>query len=441
MRVDAPAIRAGRDSTRVMVFGLAVAAVAVVGGVVAASAGALAFDDAGPCPAAYQEPVGEEPRPQPPFVCPGGLVGTSYSVQLVAHGSCEPYVSFRVVGGALPPGLSLSSRGLISGTPTTSGRWSFRLRAQDLSAADGGPDWCTSSDQADGDFVIGVHPGIVVTTESAAAGTIGTVYNLTLSAQMVSGPNQLSPPSGCAPGAPVTSFCPLTWSIVQGRLPARLSLNPVSGLIWGTPNVEDSSSFVVRAALDDGRAATKSLTITVRRPLSIQAPKQFAPTRSEVGVPFAAKLAASGGTSTYSWSLGTGTLPSGLSLTDDGRIAGTPRTAGRFRATIHVTDGEGRSADQPVDFRVARRLAIRTPDFPPGRVGLPYRARLGTTGGFAPTIWKIESGALPRGIRFDRARATLTGIPTRAGRYRLRVRATDAIGAKATRTLVLRILA
>ena len=445
MGLDAPPTRAGGNSTRFMGLALALAAVAVVGGVVAASAGALAFDDMGPCPAAYQEPVGEEPSPQPPFVCPGALVGTPYSVQLVAHGSCAPYVRFTVVSGALPPGLSLTSTGRLSGTPTTSGRWSFRLRAQDLGPADGGPEWCTSSEQADGDFVIGVDPGIVITTEGAGPGTIGADYNLTLSARMVSAPGQLSPPPGCESGAPATGFCPLTWSIAQGQLPARLILNPVSGLIWGTPNAEGSASFVVRAALDDGRTATKSLTITVRKPVSIAASKRFgvpgAPTRAEVGVPFAAKLSASGGTNTYSWSVTAGALPRGLSLTDGGGIAGTPRTAGRFGATIHVTDGDGRTADRPADFRVAPRLAITTHRLRSGRVGLPYRASLATSGGFAAKEWRIESGALPRGIRFDRARATLSGTPTRAGRYRLTFQVTDAIGATATRSLVIRVLA
>jgi large repetitive protein len=435
---------ARRHPTRFMGFALALAVVAVVGGVVAATAGALAFDDAAPCPAAYQEPVGEEPLPQPDFLCPRGLVGTPYSVQLVARGSCEPFLRFTVVSGALPPGLSLSSRGLISGTPTTSGHWRFRVRAQDLRAADGGPDWCTSSDQVDGDFVIGVDPGIVITTESAGPGTVGAVYNLTLSARMMVAANQLTTPSGCAPGAPVTSFCPLTWSIAQGQLPPRLTLNPVSGLIWGTPNVEGSASFVVRAALDDGRTATKSLTITVRKPVSIDARKPVgapgAPTRWEVGVPFAAKLSATGGTNTYSWSLTAGALPRGLSLADDGRIVGTPRTAGRFRATIQVTDGEGRTAGRPVDFRVVPRLAISTHRLPPGRVGRPYRATLATSGGLAPKRWRIADEALPRGLHFDRARGALAGTPTRSGRYRIAFQATDAIGATATRTLVIRVL-
>jgi hypothetical protein len=271
------------------------------------------------------------------------------------------------------------------------------------------------------------------------------MYNLALSAQMVSAPNQLLPPVGCAPGESAAGLCPLMWSIAQGQLPPGLTLNPVSGVIWGTPTAEGSASFVVRAALDDGRTGTKSLTITVRRPLSIHVPKPFAvpgaPTHWEVGVPFAAKLAASGGTDAYSWTITVGVLPTGLALAADGTMVGIPRAAGLFRVTIHVADEEGRSAEYRAIFRVAPQLAISTHELRPGKVGLPYRAKLATRGGVVPKTWRVESGPLPRGIRFDRARGTLSGTPTRRGSYRVTFQATDALRATATRTLVIDVLA
>ena len=442
--LDALPVRVmGRGRTRSIRIALALAVVATLAGVAAATAGALAFDDAQPCPAAYTETEGEESNIKPPFVCPRGLVGTPYAVKLVGRGGCEPYFRFTVVNGALPPGLSLSSSGSISGVPTQSGGSRFWVRVQDLGAAEGGPEWCTSSNDAEGEFTIAVNPGVMVTTESAGPGTIGTLYNLALSAQMMSGPDQLSPLSGCAGEA--FGYCPLTWSVVQGQLPAGLRLNSVTGVIWGTPTVEGSSSFVVRAAHDDGRAGTKSLTITVRQPLAIQAPKPFAApgaaTRWEVGVPFAAKLAASGGTDTYSWSLADGALPTGLALAGSGTVAGKPSAAGSFRATIRLTDNEGRTADYPTVFAVASRLAISTLKLRPGKVGRLYRAKLATTGGLLPKKWKVKSGPLPRGIRFDRTLGVLSGTPTRPGRYRVTFEATDTLGVTSTKMLGIDVLA
>ncbi|MGB9420278.1 MAG: hypothetical protein WBR14_05160 [Candidatus Acidiferrum sp.] len=54
---------------------------------------------------------------------PNGNVGTAYSVTLTATGGKSPYSWSLTSGGALPPGLSISSAGVISGTPTTAGAY------------------------------------------------------------------------------------------------------------------------------------------------------------------------------------------------------------------------------------------------------------------------------------------------------------------------------
>lgn len=425
-----------RRPTRFVRLAPALALVAVLAGIGAATAGALAFDDQRPCPAAYTE--SEVPLPPPAFECPAGIVGTPYAVQLVGHGGCEPYFRFTVVGGAPPPGTTLSAGGLLSGTPAAAGTWRFQVRAQDLSAAAGGPDWCITAGQVEGEFVVTVHPGVVVTTESAGPATVGAVYDLTLSAETTTGPNQLTPMPGCAPEELSSGSCPVTWAIVQGQLPAGLTLIPVTGRIWGTPTGEGTFPFVVRALLDDGRAGTRSLTIAVRQPLAIAAQAPLAtPTRWEVGVPFTARLAASGGTGTYSWSLSSGALPPGLTLTAGGTVTGTPRAAGSFRATIQLADNEGRTAAVPAAFLIATRLAISTRALRPGTVGHVYHARLVATGGLAPKSWRVVGGSLPPGVRLDRTRGFLAGTPTRAGSYRVTLQVLDDLGVKSTRSLVI----
>ncbi len=61
---------------------------------------------------------------------PGGMVGVSYSAQLTASGGIPPY-TWGVTGGALPAGLSLSTGGLLSGTPSEYGTFNFTVTVTD----------------------------------------------------------------------------------------------------------------------------------------------------------------------------------------------------------------------------------------------------------------------------------------------------------------------
>lgn len=412
----------GQGRTRSVRLALALAFVAVLAGVVAATAAALAFDDGTPCR-----------DTQPLFICPAGVVDGSYSIQFQSHGGCGPALpyQYKVVNGALPAGLSLSSGGNLSGKPTSAGTSQFWVELSDENPPSAS--WCAPK-QAHREFSLTVLARVLVTTEATAPGTIEAPYTLGLTAAMKTGPDATSQPSS-----------PLTWTVIQGQLPAGLALNSATGLISGMPTAEGASSFVVSAALVDGRADTKGLTITVRQPLAIQAPPPFAFTGTstlwEVGVPFTAKLAASGGTGTYTWTLAEGALPTGMALAADGTVAGTPGAAGAFRATLRLTDTEGRTADYASAFGVASRLAISTLKLRTGKVGRLYRAKLKATGGVLPKKWKVKTGPLPRGIRFDRTLGLLSGTPTRPGRYRVTFEATDALKVTSKKTLLIEVRA
>jgi len=413
----------GRGRTRSIRFGLALALVAALAGVVVATAAALAYDDAVPC-------VDTEPL----FVCPQGTIEASYSIQFIGRGGCGPDppneglpYQFRVINGGLPPGLSLSQSGQVSGTPSQAGMYRFWVELSDQDPPS--QSWCLPK-KAEREFSITINPRVLVTTESAGPGTIGSPYTLNLTAVMKSGATSTAPPSSS-----------LTWTLVQGQLPAGLTLNASTGVVSGTPTAEGAASFVVRAALVDGRADTKGLTITVRSALAISPQNPFvstpagALTRWEVGVPFTSKLGASGGSGTYTWSLADGALPLGMALTADGTVLGKPTASGLSRATIRLADTEGRTADYQAVIGVAPRLAIRTAKLRPGRVGRAYRAKLSTSGGVLPTKWKATKGRLPRGIRLDRKLGVLAGTPKKPGRYRVTSEATDAFKVKSKKTL------
>jgi hypothetical protein len=61
---------------------------------------------------------------------PGAVVGQPYSAQIVAVGGTPPY-TWSVISGELPAGFSLSADGVLSGTPTTTGTWSFTAQVKD----------------------------------------------------------------------------------------------------------------------------------------------------------------------------------------------------------------------------------------------------------------------------------------------------------------------
>jgi hypothetical protein len=92
----------------------------------------------------------------------------------------------------------------------------------------------------------------------------------------------------------------------------------------------------VRDSYDSSRTASASLSIVVA-PIAVAITTASLPS-ANVGSPFAARLAASGGTGAYAWSVGSGVLPNGIALSPDGTLAGSSTTQGSFTVGVTVTD-------------------------------------------------------------------------------------------------------
>ena len=76
----------------------------------------------------------------PSGCCSPGTVGTPYSVHFFAVGGVQPY-TWALVAGQFPPGLRFTKGGLLSGTPTTAGTFTFTVQVTDKARAQatGGP--------------------------------------------------------------------------------------------------------------------------------------------------------------------------------------------------------------------------------------------------------------------------------------------------------------
>ena len=169
-----------------------------------------------------------------------GVVGTPYSQALTAGGEPAPYSwTIAPLKGSLPPGLSLSPAGIISGTPLLAGTFSFSAQVTD-----------SSSHAAQKAFSI---------TISAAPLTVGTT---TLNAGVKGFP--FSQQLLAAGGTP-----PYRWSLATGLLPAGLSLDPGNGMLSGTPLV--TGTFPVSVSVTDATSGTalKAFQIMVVGPDSV----------------------------------------------------------------------------------------------------------------------------------------------------------------------------
>jgi len=164
---------------------------------------------------------------------------------------------------------------------------------------------------------------VVITTATPLPnGITGTAYNQALAATGAVGP--------------------YTWALSSGTLPAPLTLNPVTGVIAGTPTTAGTYNFGVTATATNGIAATKALSITVVTPVSITTASLPG---GSVGVAYNRTVAATGGTTPYVWSISAGALPTPLTLNaSTGVISGTPNANGTFSFTVKVASPNGTSA-------------------------------------------------------------------------------------------------
>jgi len=131
---------------------------------------------------------------------------------------------------------------------------------------------------------------------------------------------------------------PYTFAVTAGTLPPGLFLNVFTGQLFGTPTTAGIYNFQVSATDSTSCSTTAPYRVTVSCPAIAVSPASL--TGGEAGVAYSQTLTASGGTSPYTFALASGALPTGLSLSSSGVIAGTP-SAGTFTFVARATDARG----------------------------------------------------------------------------------------------------
>jgi hypothetical protein len=159
----------------------------------------------------------------------------------------------------------------------------------------------------------------------------------------------------------------------------------------------------------------------------------FAFHSGEVGLSYSAvSLGATGGLAPYSWSLASGSLPPGLTLSSGGVVSGSNTSSGTFSFTLKVSDAGGATVLQKGAITVYSALTMTQPCVGQCVIGKGCTTcgAFGTASrGLSPYTYKIVGGAVPPGMTWKQL-SLVGGFP--AGRYSLSVQVTDRLGARVT---------
>jgi hypothetical protein len=260
-------------------------------------------------------------------------------------------------------------------------------------------------------------------TKPPPGGQVGVAYNFKFQFPAGSG----TPPIKCVK--------------LSGQLPTGLSLSDEC-VLSGTPS--QAGAFVFDLEGQDSLCVanpTGCLKTQTRFTINIKS-RLFVATNSlpdgAINQPYAGQqLTVSGGTAT-SWSVASGTLPPGITLSASGVIEGTPTEAGQFTFIVQANGSENNDTKQlgifvlaPLELRLAGAVVPKTTPVPlNGKVNTPFTWDVDAVGGKG--TYTYSSTTLPVGLTLDPATGTVAGTPTTAGVTTITMSVADQSGGNAT---------
>jgi uncharacterized protein (TIGR03437 family) len=321
---------------------------------------------------------------------PDGVRGVAYG-QTLAAANGSGGLTWTLLAGSLPGGISLNNSGMLSGMPTGAGSFPFTANVTDGAG--------NTTTQA---LSLQINAPLGVTTAALPNGVWGVAYSQTLTATGGSGA--------------------YTWTVSAGSLPAGVTLS--GAVLSGTPTAPGAFTFTVRAADNAGDSAIQPLSLQVGAALSVATSGTLP--AAVTGQAYTVSFAATGGAGgPCTWSISQGTLPAGLALSTAGVLSGNPSSPGPFNFTVRVDDGVSPPANVASSLSVYGALSITTAFLPNGTANLAYGpAGLTAKGGSGAVAW--SSAGLPTGMAIS-GDGVVSGVPSAAGSSVVVITATDRV--------------
>jgi hypothetical protein len=343
---------------------------------------------------------------------PNATLGWMYWQHLTVTGGVGPY-SFTLIAGRLPAGLSIGQAGpgMISGHPEETGSFNFTITARDQ----------------------GIGKAVAKNFELAVtAADVLTITTTALPNAQINRPYQSWVSLNASGG-----IMPYSWSVAAGALPPGMTLRQ-DGTISGTPVQAGVFTFTAQCTDSRGAVDTKALSIAVLTGAQVLVITPSLPV-GYVGIPYANAVTATGGTPPYTWTVASGALPGGLTLSPTGTIVGTPAVKGSFAFIVRATDAVVATGERSLSIFIyddgdeipggtvgPGALQIVTLTLPSAQLGQFYSATIAASGGTKPYVFSVLDGSLPPGLTINQ-QGMLSGTPLGgAGSFSFTVRVTDS---------------
>ncbi len=348
-----------------------------------------------------------------------GIVGTAYDgITIAASAGTAPY-RYAVATGALPAGLALDgTNGRISGTPTTAGTANFTVTATDANNATGTASY-----------------SIAIAILAPTANNV----RATVAASSAANPITLDLSGGAADSVAVAAQPAHGTAAVSGL---AITYTP-------TPGYSGSDSFTYVATNATGTSPAATVAITVTAPTLTFSPPAGALATGTAGAAYSGAVTASAGTAPYRYAVTSGQLPAGLALDGaTGAIGGTPTRAGNHDFTVTAIDAN--NAEGTARYSIA--IAAAPVDFsfePPSgtlkdaMAGEDYSQPIAAKGGTGPMLYRLASGAFPKGMVLNVSTGELTGplAADAGGSYTFAIEVRDSNGATGTASYSVKVQA
>ena len=178
-----------------------------------------------------------------------------------------------------------------------------------------------------------------------------------------------------------------------------------------------------------------------------------------LNVPYKQLLIASGGLTPYTWTISSGSLPPGITVTTDGVVSGTPVTDPScpsypctYNFTVKVTDSQTPTPayqTTPLSIVINQDLSLAPASLPVGTANVPYNGTFSASNGVPPYTYAVYGNTmLPAGLTLSTIMpmgsgpngATITGTPTTAGVYSFTIQATDSLQETATANFTITVV-